>query len=350
MTNRALIFAGAGASKAVNAEQFPTTVEFFDRLPETIKSNGLFQLTLDYLRRAETDRIIDIELVLWELETLRQFSDSRPQGQSFPAYAVRANRLAQLVSGQRHRNRFENSESIINDINLMCDDLIDQINSTIYQLYNYEPTPSELSDNWCFLMNSLKSAGWKYYIFTTNYDLSIEATISNIDSAGYDKFLGLSGSMKKWLDLNNWLDATEEDTLYTKLHGSIDWQRGHGKTLVGTSNFTGNHSNHAIIYPGFKGESQSDFFAPMHKYLGNRFRLADLIVFIGFAFRDEYINKLLAERVGYKARVVVINPDRAVIYPFERQHNSEYITQGFDRDSVTTALNPKKRASVRRKL
>ncbi len=39
-----LIFAGAGASKAVSADRYPTTIEFFEKLPETIRNTHLFKL------------------------------------------------------------------------------------------------------------------------------------------------------------------------------------------------------------------------------------------------------------------------------------------------------------------
>jgi hypothetical protein len=334
MTNRALIFAGAGASKAVNAKQFPTTVEFFERLPDVIKSNTLFQLTLSYLRQGDPDRIIDIELVLWELETLRQFSDSQAQDQSFPAYSLRGNRISIVAGG--HLGVLD---STLDNVKSQCDTLIDRINAFVYQLYGHEPTKTELSSNWCNLIESLDSKEWIYDIFTTNYDISIESAINFTKPDKFDAFIGLSGGVKKWLDLNRWSNPSEEYTLYTKLHGSIDWQKGREKTLVGASNFTGNHSNHVIIYPGFKGESQSEFFAPMHAYLGNRLESANLIIFIGFAFRDEHINRLIAERVGRETRVVVINPDKTVQYPVSR-HTVDYIRQGFDQDSINMALDP----------
>lgn len=339
MTNRALIFAGAGASKAVSAKQFPTTVEFFERLPDNIKSNQLFQLTLNYLRRDNSSRIIDIELVLWELETLRHFATSHTPEQGFPAYSFRNNRIGLLTTGQPH-SQLGNFDSIIENTRQLCSTLIDQINAVVYDLYSYEPSKDELSKNWCFLIDSLDNNLINYDIFTTNYDLSIEAAINFNKPVDFYKYLGLSGGVKKSLDLSRWSDALEADTLYTKLHGSIDWQRGQGKILVGASNFTGSHNNHVIIYPGFKGESQSDFFAPMHSYLGNKLESADLIIFIGFAFRDEHINRLIAERVRRETRVVVINPDKSVQYPVAR-HTIDYIRQGFDQESIKMALDSK---------
>jgi hypothetical protein len=47
-----VIFAGAGASKAVNPEKYPTTVEFFDKLPPAIKESSIFGSIVDFLKQS----------------------------------------------------------------------------------------------------------------------------------------------------------------------------------------------------------------------------------------------------------------------------------------------------------
>ena len=79
----------------------------------------------------------------------------------------------------------------------------------------------------------------------------------------------------------------------------------------------------------------------MHTYLGDRLESANLIVFIGFAFRDEHINRVITDRVRREARVVVINPDKSVLYPLAQQ-NTDYIRQGFNRESINAALDLRK--------
>ncbi|MCP5348021.1 MAG: hypothetical protein R3F41_10425 [Gammaproteobacteria bacterium] len=60
---RIVVFAGAGASKAVAPEKYPTTVEFFDDLPEEITSNKLFQQVVEFLKEDSGKGPIDIELL-----------------------------------------------------------------------------------------------------------------------------------------------------------------------------------------------------------------------------------------------------------------------------------------------
>jgi len=45
-----LVFAGAGASSAVDHDKYPTTVEFFKRLPSEIKNDKLFSEIEKFLR------------------------------------------------------------------------------------------------------------------------------------------------------------------------------------------------------------------------------------------------------------------------------------------------------------
>ena len=63
-----LIFAGAGASKAVSPTTYPTTIEFFEKLPDNIKSNAIFKNLEGYLRQGTPQGApIDIEEILWTI-------------------------------------------------------------------------------------------------------------------------------------------------------------------------------------------------------------------------------------------------------------------------------------------
>src|SRR5207248_224732 len=69
-----VVFAGAGASTAVNPREYPTTLEFFERLPDTIAKHTIFMRATEYLRSHSSDSSnIDIEQVLWALHELDGF-------------------------------------------------------------------------------------------------------------------------------------------------------------------------------------------------------------------------------------------------------------------------------------
>jgi hypothetical protein len=46
-----LLFAGAGASAAVNKVQYPTTLEFWRKIPESLRQRPVFTLVDQLLRR-----------------------------------------------------------------------------------------------------------------------------------------------------------------------------------------------------------------------------------------------------------------------------------------------------------
>ena len=70
-----LLFVGAGGSAAVDAEQYPTTVEFYKRLPDDIVQNPLFFFVQNFLTNAPShnEASIDIEKILWELVNLEGY-------------------------------------------------------------------------------------------------------------------------------------------------------------------------------------------------------------------------------------------------------------------------------------
>ena len=63
-----LVFAGAGSSAAVDPKQYPTTVEFFNRLPDNIIRDRIFAEVCKFLASQRKEgQPVDIEEVLWGL-------------------------------------------------------------------------------------------------------------------------------------------------------------------------------------------------------------------------------------------------------------------------------------------
>lgn len=154
----AIIFAGAGASKAVNSERYPTTVEFFERLPDPVRNSGLFRMAEQYLKKSDPERILDIEEVLWELQSLRAFSEQQTQEGNFVGYALRNGRLAHLLFGTNHN--FNHLDVTLASVYGELENLIGSINATVYDFYDYEPSEDELSDNWLYLFSSMRKTDW----------------------------------------------------------------------------------------------------------------------------------------------------------------------------------------------
>jgi hypothetical protein len=150
-------------------------------------------------------------------------------------------------------------------------------------------------------------------------------------------YSGAKGRVQRFLDLTQWQeDAKRTGGLLTKLHGSLNWKFNGDRIAIGDSGFTGIHAKHAIIYPGFKGRSNAAFFEPFHDYFSRMLAVADHVLIVGFAFRDEYITQLLRTSLAPSAKLTVIDPQKSVKYPINRPVNR--IVGGFDRESVNAFL------------
>jgi hypothetical protein len=333
-----LIFAGAGASKAVNPDQYPTTIEFFSRLPTQIQSNNLFRTAVEYLNtQNEEGHIIDIEQVLWLLNELKDFNSTVSGNSTVPGWFLTTNRFAEIAGRVDFAaNQFP---GVANSVTTKIDSLVSDINEVVYELYAEDPTQQELADNWLYLFKAVSDADRQVEVATTNYDVVIEEAIQLSEIAVWD---GRRGGIRPTLDLAAWdlkdIDAPDRKGRLTKLHGSIDWIRGGGRIHVGFPVFQGKHDKHAIIYPGFKGVPTDPFFQQLHEYFHITLAKADLLIFIGYAFRDQYINEILQRNLGSAANVVVINPVGLTNLPFPKDR-LKYIKEFFDEKSVRTLLN-----------
>jgi hypothetical protein len=332
-----LVFAAAGASKAVNRDKFPTTVEFFQQLPSEITNNTFFLYVHKYLTNIEKIEIIDIEQILWSLKNLSNFYGSIKSPSDIVGFAIHNGLTARIVNGGNDGNL----PGSAHNLKLSVDNLISEINEKVYQLYAYEPDESELADNWIALLNSITKSKLAFDIFSTNYDAIIECALgfayTEKDSRS---FQGIKGIQRKELDLKRWTEkSSDKNGLLTKLHGSIDWKIQSNHIYVGDAIFTGDHDKHAIVYPGFKGRSDIEFFREFHDYFEEKLSSATHLLFIGFAFRDEYINQIIRENISTDAQVIVVNPDKSVKFPALRHRNLKYLHEYFDLSSVVSITN-----------
>jgi hypothetical protein len=315
----------------VDPNLFPTTVEFFERLPSEIKKQRLFQLALAYLHRESTEQIIDIEKVLWALEELIKFLKSTQTGEGLIGYLLKADRLAKVVNSGF---TFGHLVNVYNELIPELTSLVSNTNALVYDLYGESPALTHLSRNWVPFLNKLFGKSSKLDIFTTNYDVIIETALEIVDPSSFNSYLGVTGGRHKMLDLKVWeASSAQAGGLLTKLHGSVDWKIRNDRIYVGDPLFTGDHAKQGIIYPGFKGKEGAIFLKPFHDYLDRSLSEAGVVVFIGFAFRDEYINDSIRNNLAPDAQVIVINPDKSVKFPYPRA-KVRHSRRGFDFQAV----------------
>lgn len=323
-----VIFAGAGASRGVSAKKYPMALDFKKRLPEGVLKNPLYVALDKFLAQHNSDGA-DIEHVLWELAILAQASEYLTRVGGFGHFVLQQNLLQKLSgSGQ------SGGDSITqhSNFNRQVGALKDQINSCVYDFYSLEPTMEELMGSWFPLLNLISSLGFESVdIVTTNYDVVLESVMDGLPDAPF-KLPATSGRFSS-LDVDAWRGA-ECAGLLTKLHGSVDWKLGNGGSAlrpvirVGHPEFDGDHGKRLILYPGFKGAPDSEPFGVFHDYFRRTARRVTHILFIGFAFRDEYINNILSMTIPGTAKVAVVNPvEHLPSLPFLQ--NALHLKQGF---------------------
>lgn len=332
-----LIFAGAGASKAVNPDRYPTTVEFFERLPDAIKSQDLFRFAVQYLKdQNEEGHILDIEQILWLINELKQFTSVTLQPSSLPGWFLTENRLGTLAKTPIELRKLH---QLGINATATIDRLSSEINKLVYELYGEPPSREELQNNWLTLLTGLKNVGL-IEIVTTNYDVVIEEAIAK---SGISIITGRSSGTQPLLDQTAWdlQNASVEDKeahgRFTKLHGSVDWVRGNDRIHVGFPFFQGKHEKHVIIYPGFKGVPSEPLFQQLHQYFHMRLSQADVVLFIGYAFRDEYINTILQRDLSQSAKILVLNPAPVPKIPFSKA-SFKQVSKAFDEEGVKAVL------------
>ncbi len=339
-----IVFAGAGASKAVNPKNYPTTVEFFDRLPGSFNEDQLFGQIISFLRKSNENgvgKVVDIEQVLWELNLLKQFCESTYDPNDIISWLLEPNRFNSILGIETSSTT--NVHNAIRKLSGWVNELQDTINEQVYRLYGTEPDKSELANNWQPLLHELAKIDPEIEIFTTNYDVILENALEIYSEDRKNNKhlieLGKRRRVHKIIDLDAWRTRPQRPYIrLTKLHGSVDWVNRNDDTIwCSVPKFTGNHDDHIIIYPGFKGTPNEEPFYTFHSHLAETLKQSNSIVFIGFAFRDEYINALLSG-THPAAHVAIIDPATTLPNcPFEKDHVS-HLGLGFSEKAVSTVL------------
>jgi len=326
-----LIFAGAGASKAVGPTQYPTTVEFFNALPPEILEQPQFRHVDAFLRSTTGVECLDIELVLWRLKELKEFCQASLEPRHYAGWMIQNGRFNAAIAN----SNIGAFRDIANATTHQLDQLISQINKKVYDLYAQLPDKKALRRTWTPLLSACNTLSPRTEIVTTNYDMIVESALDLEPVADN----GWRGSVYRTLDTSLWQGSTttQEKGLLTKLHGSVNWSKQGDTIFVSDPTFKGQHENHAIIYPGFKGRPSEPLFLSFHEHLRKTIRTSRVAIFIGFAFRDPYINEVIAASITARTTCIVVNPSRVQL-PFDLP-KTHYIEAGFDEESVSQIVS-----------
>lgn len=334
-----LVFVGAGGSAAVDPEQYPTTVEFFERLPQEVTGDPLFALILAFLRaQKEDDQPVDIEEILWKLMELEEYFLLSRNVETIEGWMMNKNRLCKLDNTIPDYSRLLASMAEI--LQSLLVPLRNKIQALLHELYDDPPHLNKLS-NWIqFFQTLATNVDPTIEIFTTNYDVVLEKVI---EQAGTNIETGRQAtSTEMKLDTALWDDPGapigHPQTGYgrlTKLHGSVDWQLGKDD-IICSSVYTEDPQKHLILYPGFKGIPSEDPFNKFHEHLRAVVRKANAAIFVGYAFRDGHIGDILS---GLRPEIPVhiINKNGLLPdLPFTNQY--KHFSNGFTPKAVQDCI------------
>ena len=288
-----LVFVGAGGSAAVDREQYPTTVEFFESLPGEIKNSPIFLKACEFLKKKKGKEIIDIEDVL---EILDEFQEDCRKVTS-PATMV-----GWTISGTSGLIGGINLSPIASLVEQQIAPLNSDIKKQVYEFYAVRPDTEKLA-TWIKFLKGLRDIDPTLEIFTTNYDLVLEDATEqaeiNVEYGLVHSRLSVTLDQDFWDPHRRLLLLKNPGGLLTKLHGSVNWQRHNGDVIAGSPYFTGDHQNQCLLYPGYKGVPTEEPFRAFHNHLRKVVRgeygALSAAIFIGFAFRDDYINTILSD-------------------------------------------------------
>lgn len=293
-----LVFAGAGASAAIDKDRYLTTEGFFNELPSGIKNNPLFR-DIEKVLGESGYATIDIEDIIEILDTLHADCERFTGSTTITGHIGRERRSnssrSQYATAEIMRPLYDSADKLRES----AIPLNSEIKSLVYDFYGKTPDAKKLSP-WIYLLNGLKERGSFMEIFTTNYDLVIEEAGVLAGIKVQDGFDHNSNRRPIKLELSYWDNphnlSSDYAGLLTKLHGSVGWNRENGEIVSGPTGFSGDHAKHCIVYPGYKGTPTEPPFLTFHNHLrAVVHRELHAAIFIGFAFRDDYINTILSD-------------------------------------------------------
>jgi len=160
---------------------------------------------------------------------------------------------------------------------------------------------------------------------TTNYDSTFDEVVkrfkSDLVSIGFNDidtlFKPYENIAITYQPSDN--DFPSQSIEYIKLHGSIDWFKDNDNiTFKIFAPIKPAYTDKSVlIYPGFKGFPDEEPFKSLHERFKNRLSKANIMIAVGFAFRDEAINNIIEPFLKKGLKIYHINPTPPDRYPPE---------------------------------
>lgn len=281
------ILTGAGASFPFG---YPTTYHFFKN-QEFLDSNNL-QIINSLKSHLKVNGDIDLETVLRTLEPVSKFLENEP--------------------GNFIKNRLNNGWGN------QFPKLIELLNRRCFNYYGKDPDRELVKEKYIELFDTFELKFGEsnlYEFFTTNYDPIQDILIEIMEESEIKVEDGFN-NRGKWD--NRFLTNSPGFNFY-RLHGSLSWIEKNG-SVINTRDYSardvGFNVKNILIYPGYKGNPSENKESKIYKSLHDRFKKvldkAEILVVIGFSFRDPYLTSIIKDVKNKTLKMIYINPKEPI--------------------------------------
>lgn len=304
-----ILLLGAGTSRAIPL-RLPTATEFLDKFKEKIRQapeRDFLNLLLSF------SDVKDVENALRKLNIFATVFQDLSRVKSDDG-------LIKTVKG----------DFPLDEIPRLCRALRKKVYDAIFDEYRLDLSDEEKEDMARRLYTPLfrtileLAQVSEFAVFTTNYDLAIEYfyesnwgqnTFSRPIVDGFDR--SDSGAQTIWTGN---FESTQDSKIILKLfklHGSLNWRRSKARNQIEHTGFVQDRVDPGVkqqesilIYPASeKGIILVEPFRILHQYFDAYLKSVEVCIFIGFSFRDEYINGTILNALNNSSiKLLVLSP------------------------------------------
>ena len=287
------LFLGAGASVFVS---HPTTL----KLLSDVKSQVQTLPVKDHIRQYITDILESNNF--GDVEELSECIDQ--------IIAIDNTRCRLIIEEMRHTSKNITYPEMVDALTKLKDKIRDILfDSFTIKLENFGAIKEVYDRLWSVIKNNGSDT---FQVITTNYDQVIEQYCSEADWEpvnGFDRSkITLRGYWKdKW-------DSADKPLYLVKLHGSISWHNeSHSGKIVELGGLGRRDAAHDVFIWPTTGPKEYNM-VPFHRLI-KRFKEmlsdVDMLVVVGFSYRDPAVNKIIRNRVNEGMILVSVSPTAA---------------------------------------
>lgn len=173
-------------------------------------------------------------------------------------------------------------------------------------------------------------------VFTTNYDTVMETYAHMAGLEIVNGFMDGGHLSRVWAD--NWDRSTDKPPLYlTKLHGSVNWYEDADGNIVEAGGIPQRDANHDIMIAPTEGVKDYDWkpFPALMKRFKESIRDVDVLLVIGFSYRDEEIVNIIKGQLD--DGMALISFSTGAVADIRRVSDADVVTMLTDRPVIATA-------------